>query len=61
MGNVIEIVRSTGSNYWAAYVGGEKIKTNRLKRHTRTNAKVLWNIFHLLFVNGDNHGTKVGH
>ena len=28
MGNVIETVRSTGSDYWAAYVGGEKIKTN---------------------------------
>ena len=24
MGNVIENVRSTGSDYWAAYVGGEK-------------------------------------
>ena len=28
MGNVIETVRSTGSDYWAAYVGGEKIKTD---------------------------------
>ena len=27
MGNVIETVRSTGSDYWAAYVSGEKIKT----------------------------------
>ena len=24
MGNVIETVRSRGSDYWAAYVGGEK-------------------------------------
>ena len=24
MGNVIETVRSTGSDYWAAFVGGEK-------------------------------------
>ena len=33
MGNDIENV--IGSNYWAAYVGGEKIETDRLKRHTR--------------------------
>ena len=26
VGNVIKIVRSTGSDYWAAYVGGEKSK-----------------------------------
>ena len=26
MGNDIETVRSTGSDYWAAYVGGEKSK-----------------------------------
>ena len=38
MGNDIETVRSTGSDYWAAYVGWEKIKTGRLKWHTRTNA-----------------------
>ena len=37
MGNVIETVRSTGSDYWAGYVGGEKIKTGGLKRHTRTD------------------------
>ena len=37
MGNVIETVRSTGSDYWAAYVGGEKIKTDGLKQHTLTN------------------------
>ena len=30
MGNVIETVRSTGSNYWAAYIGGEKPKTDGL-------------------------------
>ena len=37
MGNVIETVRSTGLAYWAAYVGGEKIKTDELKRHTQTD------------------------
>ena len=30
MSNVIETVRSTGSAYWAAYVGGEKIKKDGL-------------------------------
>ena len=30
MGNLIETVRSTGSNYWAAYVGGEKSKQTDL-------------------------------
>ena len=34
MGNVIWTVRSTGFGYWAAYVGGEKIKTDGLKLHT---------------------------
>ena len=37
MGNVIEIVGSTGFDHWAAYFGGEKIKTDRLKQHTRTD------------------------
>ena len=37
MGNDIETVISMGSDYWAAYVGWEKIKTDRLKQHTRTN------------------------
>ena len=37
MGNVIEPVRSKGSDYWAAFVGGEKIKTDRLKQHSRTD------------------------
>ena len=42
MGNVIKTIRSTGSDYWAAYIGqsdigGEKIKTNGLKRHTQTD------------------------
>ena len=37
MGNVIGSVTSMGSDYWAAYVGGEKIKTDRLNKHTRTN------------------------
>ena len=36
MGNVIKSVKSTGSDYWAAYIGGEKIKTDRVKQHTRT-------------------------
>ena len=30
MGDVIETVRSTGSDYWAAYVGGEKYKQTDL-------------------------------
>ena len=38
MGNDIETVRSTGSYYWAAHIGGEKIKTDGLKQHTRTDA-----------------------
>ena len=37
MGNVIETVRSTDSNYWAAYIVGEKIKTDGLKQHTQTD------------------------
>ena len=37
MGNDIETVRSTGSDYWAAYIGWEKIKTDGLKWHTRTD------------------------
>ena len=37
MGNVIKTVRSTGSDYWAAHVGGEKIKTDGLKQDTRTD------------------------
>ena len=37
MGNVIETARSTGFDYWAVYVGGEKIKTDGLKRHTQTD------------------------
>ena len=37
MGNVIETVRSTGSDYWAAYIGEEKIKTDGLKWHTQTD------------------------
>ena len=28
MGNVIETVRSTGPDFWAAHVGGEKSKTD---------------------------------
>ena len=30
MGNVIETDRSMGSDYWAAYVGGEKLKQTDL-------------------------------
>ena len=37
MGNDIETVRSTGSDYWAAHIGGDKIKTDGLKQHTQTN------------------------
>ena len=32
MGNDIETVRSTGCDYWAAHVGGKKIKTDGLKQ-----------------------------
>ena len=35
MDNVIGAVRSTGFCYWAAYVGGEKIKIDGLKRYTQ--------------------------
>ena len=35
MGNVMETIRSTGSDNWAAYVGGEKIKTDGVKQHTQ--------------------------
>ena len=28
MGDVIKTVSSTGSDYWAAYIGGEKLKTD---------------------------------
>ena len=41
MGNVIKTVRSTGPDYWAADVGGEKIKTDGLKQHTRTDVITL--------------------
>ena len=34
MGNDIEISSTTGSNYWAAYVGGAKIKTDGPKWQT---------------------------
>ena len=37
MGNDIKTVGSTGSDYWAAHIGGEKIKTDRFKQHTRTD------------------------
>ena len=37
-GNDIETGSTTGSNYWAAYVGGAKIKTDGLKPQTRTDA-----------------------
>ena len=37
MGNVIKTVRRMGSDYWAAYVCEEKIKTDRLKQHTWTD------------------------
>ena len=34
MGNDIQTVKSTGSDYWAAHIGGEKIKIDGLKQHT---------------------------
>ena len=47
MGNVIETIRSTGSNYWAAYIGGEKIKTDGLKWHTRTDVEPINDLSYL--------------
>ena len=37
MGNDIETGSTTVSDYWAAYIGGAKIKTDGLKQQTRTN------------------------
>ena len=37
MGNDIETVRNTRSDYWAAYIGWEEIKTDGLKQHTPTD------------------------
>ena len=34
MGNDIETGSTTGFDYWAAYVGGAKIKTDNPKRQT---------------------------
>ena len=34
-------VRVPIAHYWAAYVDGEKIKTDGLKRHTRTDVITL--------------------
>ena len=31
-------VKNTGSDYWAAYVGGAKIKTDSFKQQTQTYA-----------------------
>ena len=36
-GNDIETGSTTGSNYWAAYVGGAKIKTDGPKQQTQTD------------------------
>ena len=36
-GNDIKTGSTTGSNYWAAYVGGAKIKTDGPKQQTRTD------------------------
>ena len=35
-GNDIETSSTTGYDYWAAYVGGAKIKTDVPKRQTQT-------------------------
>ena len=37
MGNDIVTVKSTGSDYWAAYVDGAKNKTDGPKRQTRND------------------------
>ena len=36
-GNDIKTASTTGSDYWTAYVGSAKIKTDGPKRQTRTN------------------------
>ena len=36
-GNDIKTSSTMGSDYWAAYVGGAKIKTDSLKRQTQTD------------------------
>ena len=33
----LEVQVSAAFDYWAAYVAGEKIKVDGLKRHTRTD------------------------
>ena len=37
MGNDIKTIRSMGSNYWAAHVAGEKVKTDGLKQNIQTD------------------------
>ena len=37
MGNDIETVKSTGSEYWAAYVGREKNEPDGLRQHSQTD------------------------
>ena len=60
MGNVIETVRSTGSDYWAAYVGGKKIKTDGLKQNTRTDVIThLWPTLVKVSMIKNNGGTKM--
>ena len=41
MGNHIETVKSMGSDYWAAYVGWQKIKTDGLKQKWQTRTDVI--------------------
>ena len=38
MGNDIETGSTTVSDYWAAYIGGAKIKTDSPKQHIWTDA-----------------------
>ena len=53
-GNDIE-TGSTGSDYWAAYVGVKIIKKNGLKQQTRTNVIDIWPILgHLDYNLADN-------
>ena len=49
MGNVIRTISSTGFDYWAAYVYGEKIKTDGLKLHTGSDDIThLWHTLELI-------------
>ena len=59
VGNVIKIVRSTGSDYWAAYVGGEKSKQMYLNNTPKpmslpiNDLRVFWGLFWTTYLRKD--------